>query len=85
MEMAVHDKKHKLAVSFRYRIILIDILQAIYVDNLYYIGGFGLISAIMIVFIGLTAFAAVVAMYLAAKHIHFDMIRNIFGSYLRYV
>ena len=77
------------ANAYKLPIILIpfaiDILQEDDVDNLYYIAGFSIISAGMIVATGLMAFSSVVAMYLAAKHIHFDMIRNIFGSYLRYV
>lgn len=85
--MPVQDRKHKLLVCNHFDTVFISdfFFQVNQVDDLYYIAGFGLISAIMVVFVGLTAFTAVIAMYLAAKHIHFDMIRNIFGAYLRFV
>ncbi|XP_072039246.1 ATP-binding cassette sub-family C member 9-like [Amphiura filiformis] len=54
------------------------------VDNRYYIAGYGWLTLATVVTTAMFVFCGVYAMYMAARNIHFDMIRNIFGSPLRF-
>ncbi|XP_072025842.1 ATP-binding cassette sub-family C member 9-like [Amphiura filiformis] len=54
------------------------------VDNLYYIAVYGWLSLGLLASTFFMAMAGVTAMFIAAKNIHSEMIRNIFGSPLRF-
>ena len=53
------------------------------VNNPYYVAGYGVFVLAMIASILLLTLSIAYALFIAAKNIHFDMIRNIFGSTLR--